>query len=70
MILLTNCYFTFLDQERGEFKLKFENWTLVMPLVGRFESDFRKVDDINDIVSEDDIEFIRRNLQKNKIMKD
>lgn len=50
--------------------LKYEKWSLVMPCVGKIETDFRKVDDLNSIVSDEDIEFIRRNLQKNKIMKD
>lgn len=60
--LFNNCFFSFLDEEKGRFRLRFQSWSLLMPRMKRREAEWEDVRDLNSMAKDEDIEFIRRNL--------
>lgn len=67
--LFNNCFFSFIDEEKGRFRLRFQSWSVLMPRVKKREEEWEEVRDLNSLAKEEDIEFIRRNLQKNQFKK-
>lgn len=63
--MFKDCIFTFLEEEDGKFKLRFESIHLLMPRVRKIESDgknWKEIKDLNSITHDEEKEFIRRNL--------